>query len=45
MHEATLALGTLLRRYDLVGSPDYELRVAEMLTLKPEGFTLTPRRR
>ncbi|MGM1060997.1 cytochrome P450 [Saccharothrix sp. Mg75] len=45
VHEATLALGTLLRRYDLVGSPDYRLRVAETLTLKPEGFTLTPRRR
>jgi cytochrome P450 len=45
VHEATLALGTLLRRYDLVAPSDYELRVAEMLTLKPEGFTVTPRRR
>ncbi|PSL54708.1 unspecific monooxygenase [Saccharothrix carnea] len=45
VHEATLALGTVLRRYDLVGVPDYELRVAEMLTLKPDGFTVTPRRR
>ncbi|WP_033436777.1 cytochrome P450 [Saccharothrix sp. NRRL B-16314] len=45
LHEATLALGTVLRRYDLVGSPDYRLKVAETLTLKPEGFMLTPRRR
>ncbi|MDU0291682.1 cytochrome P450 [Saccharothrix longispora] len=45
VHEATLALGTLLRRYDLVASPGHRLRVAEALTLKPEGFTLTPRRR
>ncbi|MFE9744912.1 cytochrome P450 [Saccharothrix saharensis] len=45
VHEATLALGTLLRRYDLVAAGDYELRVAEMLTLKPDGFTVTPRRR
>ena len=45
VHEATLALATVLRRYELVGSPDYDLRVAEMLTLKPDGFTLTPRRR
>ncbi len=45
VHEATLALGTLLRRYDLVGPADYELRVAEMLTVKPDGFRLAPRRR
>ncbi|NUU20243.1 MAG: cytochrome P450 [Streptomycetaceae bacterium] len=45
VHEATLALGTVLRRYDFVAPADYRLRVAEMLTLKPEGFTLTPRRR
>ncbi|KOX22977.1 cytochrome P450 [Saccharothrix sp. NRRL B-16348] len=45
VHEATLALGTVLRRYDLVAPADYELRVAEMLTLKPDGFTVTPRRR
>jgi unspecific monooxygenase len=45
VHEATLALATVLRRYDLVAPADYELRVAEMLTLKPEGFTVTPRRR
>ena len=45
VHEATLALGTLLRRYDLEAAGDYRLRVAEMLTLKPDGFTVTPRRR
>ena len=45
VHEATLALATLLRRYEFVASADYELRVAEMLTLKPDGFTVTPRRR
>ncbi|MBB5806127.1 unspecific monooxygenase [Saccharothrix ecbatanensis] len=45
LHEAMLALGTVLRRYDLVGSADYRLKVAETLTLKPEGFRLTPRRR
>ncbi|MFD0206110.1 MULTISPECIES: cytochrome P450 [Saccharothrix] len=45
VHEATLALATVLRRYDLVAPGDYELRVAEMLTLKPDGFTVTPRRR
>ncbi|NUT98556.1 MAG: cytochrome P450 [Saccharothrix sp.] len=45
LHEATLALGAVLRRYELVPDPDYRLRVAEMLTLKPDGFSLTVRRR
>ncbi|MEU4740500.1 cytochrome P450 [Actinosynnema sp. NPDC023658] len=45
LHEATLALGTVLRRYELDAVGDHGLRVAEMLTLKPEGFTVTPRRR
>ncbi|WP_367134952.1 cytochrome P450 [Saccharothrix sp. HUAS TT1] len=45
VHEATLALGAVLRRYDFTAPADYRLRVAEMLTLKPEGFTLAPRRR
>ncbi|MBB5954932.1 unspecific monooxygenase [Saccharothrix tamanrassetensis] len=45
VHEATLALGTVLRRYDLAADPGYRLRVKEMLTLKPAGFSVTPRRR
>jgi cytochrome P450 len=45
VHEATLVLGLLLRRYDLRGEPGYRLRVQESLTLKPEGFRLTPIRR
>lgn len=46
IHEAVLVLGTLLRRYDFVGAPDYQLRIQERLTLMPVGFTLTlqPRR-
>ncbi|QTJ66100.1 cytochrome P450 [Rhodococcus sp. ZPP] len=45
VHEAVLVLGTILRRYDIVGDPDYQLKIAERLTLMPEGFTLQLRRR
>ncbi len=45
IHEATLVLGLLLHRYDMHPDPDYRLRVTELLTLKPEGFTLNLERR
>ncbi|MFF2028553.1 cytochrome P450, partial [Streptomyces sp. NPDC058171] len=45
LHEAVLVLGTILRRYDIAGDPGYRLKVAERLTLMPEGFTLQLRRR
>ncbi|MGW3664435.1 cytochrome P450 [Streptomyces sp. NPDC005141] len=45
LHEATLVLGLLLRRYDLRPEPDYRLRVAERLTLMPEGLRLHLERR
>ncbi|BBC38819.1 Unspecific monooxygenase [Streptomyces graminofaciens] len=40
LHEATLVLGLLLRRYDLRPDPAYRLRIAERLTLMPEGLRL-----
>ncbi|MEU6492559.1 cytochrome P450 [Streptomyces sp. NPDC046984] len=40
LHEATLVLGLLLRRYELRPDPGYRLRVAERLTLMPEGLRL-----
>jgi unspecific monooxygenase len=40
LHEATLVLGLLLRRYELRPDPAYRLRVAERLTLMPEGLRL-----
>ncbi|WEO93843.1 cytochrome P450 [Streptomyces sp. FXJ1.172] len=40
LHEATLVLGLLLRRYDLKPDPAYRLRVTERLTLMPEGLRL-----
>lgn len=45
LHEAVLALGLVLHRYHLGAPDDYRLRIAESLTLKPEGFELLPRRR
>ncbi|MEV0123117.1 cytochrome P450 [Streptomyces sp. NPDC050703] len=45
LHEATLVLGLLLRRYDLHADPGYRLRVVERLTLMPDGLTLRLTRR
>jgi cytochrome P450 len=45
LHEAVLALGLILHRYDLTPSDAYRLEIAESLTLKPLGFELSPRRR
>jgi cytochrome P450/NADPH-cytochrome P450 reductase len=40
MHEATLALGMILQRFDLVGPDNYELKIKETLTLKPDGLSI-----
>lgn len=45
LHEATLVLGLLLRRYELRADPGYRLRVSERLTLMPEGLRLRLERR
>lgn len=45
IHESVLVLGLLLHRYRFTGDPAYELRVQELLTLKPEGFRLSLQRR
>jgi unspecific monooxygenase len=45
LHEATLVLGLLLRRYELRADPAYRLRVTERLTLMPEGLRLRLERR
>lgn len=45
LHEAVLVLAMMLHRHDIARDPDYVLRIAERLTLMPQGFelTLTPR--
>jgi unspecific monooxygenase len=45
LHEATLVLGLLLRRYELHADPGYRLTVTERLTLMPEGLRLRLERR
>ncbi|MDG3014389.1 cytochrome P450 [Speluncibacter jeojiensis] len=45
LHEATLALALLIRRFDFSGEPGYQLKIQEQLTLKPEGFRLSLRPR
>ncbi|MEU9989326.1 cytochrome P450 [Streptomyces sp. NPDC048045] len=45
LHEATLVLGLLLRRYELRPDPGYRLRVTERLTVIPEGLRLHLERR
>ncbi|MFZ3573508.1 cytochrome P450 [Streptomyces sp. BH097] len=45
LHEATLVLGLLLRRYDLHPEPGYQLAITERLTLMPRGLRLHLTRR
>lgn len=43
MHEATLVLGMLLKHFDPIDNTDYQLKVKETLTLKPDHFTMQVR--
>ena len=45
LHEATLVLGMILKRFEFIDHTDYELKVKETLTLKPDGFTMKVRSR
>lgn len=40
LHEGVLMLAALIRRYDLIPEPDYQLEVSERLTLMPRNFRL-----
>ncbi|MCD7035827.1 bifunctional cytochrome P450/NADPH--P450 reductase [Metabacillus sp. GX 13764] len=40
LHEATMILGMLLKHFDFTDHKNYQLKVKETLTLKPEGFTM-----
>ncbi|WP_020200399.1 bifunctional cytochrome P450/NADPH--P450 reductase [Cupriavidus sp. WS] len=43
--EAKLALALMLRNFQFSDPHDYQFRIKETLTLKPDGFTLRARRR
>jgi cytochrome P450/NADPH-cytochrome P450 reductase len=45
MQEATLVLGMVLQRFNLIDSANYQLKIKETLTLKPDGFRITVRER
>lgn len=45
LQEATLVLAMILQRFELIDHADYQLRVKETLTLKPEGLTIRVRPR
>jgi cytochrome P450 / NADPH-cytochrome P450 reductase len=45
MLEATLVLGMILQRFELIDHADYQLDVKETLTLKPANFTIKVRPR
>ncbi|MEV5437451.1 cytochrome P450 [Streptomyces sp. NPDC052682] len=45
LHEATLVLALVVHRYRLIDHTDYQLKIKQSLTLKPDGFTLHLARR
>ncbi len=45
LHEAALALGLILQRFDLIDVHGYQLKLKETLTVKPEGFRIKARLR
>ncbi|WP_030938566.1 bifunctional cytochrome P450/NADPH--P450 reductase [Streptomyces sp. NRRL S-646] len=45
LHEATLVLALLVHRYRLIDHTDYQLKIKQSLTLKPDEFTLDLARR
>ncbi|CAG7607854.1 Bifunctional cytochrome P450/NADPH--P450 reductase 1 [Paenibacillus solanacearum] len=40
LHEATLVLGMILKQFQLVDAMNYQLKVKQTLTLKPDGFKI-----
>jgi cytochrome P450/NADPH-cytochrome P450 reductase len=45
MQEATLVMGMLLQRFKLIDHTNYELKIRETLTLKPDNFKIKVRKR
>jgi len=45
MLEATLVLGMVLQRFELVDHTNYELKIKQTLTIKPDGFRIKVRPR
>src|SRR6202049_4619648 len=45
MHEAALAIGTILQRFKLIDVNRYQMHLKETLTIKPDGFKIKVRPR
>lgn len=45
LHEAVLVLGMVLKHFELIDYSNYELKIKETLTLKPDDFTIHVRKR
>ena len=45
MQEAVLVLGMLVQRFEFVDTFDYQLKIRESLTVKPDGLKITLRQR
>ncbi|WP_349654936.1 cytochrome P450 [Neobacillus sp. 114] len=41
LHEATLLIGMILQNFDLIDHTNYQLKIKQTLTLKPENFTMS----
>jgi cytochrome P450 / NADPH-cytochrome P450 reductase len=40
LHEATLLLGMILQKFDLIDHSNYQLKIKQTMTLKPDHFTM-----
>ncbi len=45
LHEATLVLGMILKHFELIDYTNYQLKIKQTLTLKPDGFNIRVRLR
>lgn len=45
MQEATLVIGMILQRFELIDHTNYELKIKESLSIKPDGFAMKVRLR
>jgi cytochrome P450 / NADPH-cytochrome P450 reductase len=41
LHEATLLIGMILKHFQLVDHTNYELKIKQTMTLKPDNFTMS----
>lgn len=45
MQEAVLVMGMILQRFELIDHTDYELKIKESMSIKPDGFKMKVRMR